>query len=279
MAGLVSSTAACSPPDFAGARPPSPEGRDQRGLHPFSSPSCEGRPLRRAFRRLLPFHDVAIGHAVIARAPVGGAACRIGLVEMAQDQTGLDERLHVARQGPVPVPDADAAPRHPFGAVVEIVADHEARFRRWVVPMAGCGEAVEIDDDEAAAGLEHTGHFTDGCCRVRDVDQREIADDEVKRAVGERQGLGISLTIIAGGIPAPGFRQHRLGWIEADGADAAFLQHAAEAALAAADIEGLAVAAPLDPLQDGPVGHTLAGEIAMLAHVGDPGGRRFSPSL
>ncbi|CAH1666842.1 hypothetical protein CHELA41_22879 [Hyphomicrobiales bacterium] len=274
------SSAACSPPDLAGARPPSPEGRDQRGLHPFSSPSREDlNDPAPALRRLLPFHDMAIRNAAIARAPVGRAAVGVGLVEMAQDEACRDERLHVARQRPVPVLDADATPFHPFGALVEIVADHEAAFQRWVVPGPSGREAVEIDDDEAAAGAENPRHLVDGRCRIRDVDQREIADDEVEHIVGEGERLSPSLPVIALGIAAPCLGEHVFGRVKADGVDAAFAQHAAEAPLAAADIEAVAVATPLDPLKDRPIGHKLPGKVTVLSHIGDPGSSRFIPSV
>ncbi|MEQ9331990.1 hypothetical protein [Thalassobaculum sp.] len=98
-----------------------------------------------------------------------------------------------------------------------------------------------------SAGPQHPHHLGNGAPDGGNVDQGQVADHQVEAGVGEVQRLGP--------------------------------QHPAEPALAAADVERGPEAAAAYPGQHRPVQHELAGEVAALALVGDPGLCRFRPAV
>jgi hypothetical protein len=63
--------------------------------------------------RLLPLHDVEIGHAAMAGDCLGITADGRGLGKQAKMQPVIEEQRHVGAQGTVPVLDPDAAPGDP----------------------------------------------------------------------------------------------------------------------------------------------------------------------
>ena len=57
----------------------------------------------------------------------------------------------------------------------------------------GVGGEGELEDDEAAAGLEDAGEFVDGFAPVGDVSDAEGDGEDVGGGVGERKGEGVAL--------------------------------------------------------------------------------------
>jgi uncharacterized membrane protein (UPF0136 family) len=98
--------------------------------------------------RLLPLHQDEPRNAPVTSPSLTAAAGWLRFTEVAQAEPLFEQQRHVAAERPVPVLYPDAAPRHPFGPVGQIVIDTEARFG-VVRPSAADGggvEAVEIGD-------------------------------------------------------------------------------------------------------------------------------------
>lgn len=109
---------------------------------------------------------------------------------MGELEAGGEEGAEVGAEGAVVIDDADAAVFGPHGAFVEVVVDGvvEAGAVFVLNPAgfaAGGVEAIEIGDEEAAAGLEDAGHFVDGGMEVADVDEGEVADEEMEELIGK----------------------------------------------------------------------------------------------
>ena len=90
---------------------------------------------------------------------------------------------------------------------------------------------------QPTARREDAGGLAHGDRHVVDVHEAVVGDDEVEGAVVERQGLGGTHDIAAGGVGLPGGAHERRRRVEAGHAMAARDQVAGDAALAAADLE------------------------------------------
>jgi hypothetical protein len=139
--------------------------------------------------------------------------------------------------------------------------------------------AGKIGHQQRAAGPQHPRHLGHGPRHVVDIDQHQIGDDEIGRAIRQRQPLGEPVAVVAAGIARHRRLAQRPRRLDADRDHAQLPQPAAEPPLAAADIDRRRKPAPLDPRQHRRIQHPPPRHVAMLAHVGDPGRRRFVPAI
>ena len=93
-------------------------------------------------------------------------------------------------------------------------------------------------DAEAAAGLEHTSGLAHDASQVVQVHQHHERDDEIARAVLDRQSGGVRLADVKRRIGGPRGLDERGRRVERAHVVAALLQVAGEPTFAAADIEG-----------------------------------------
>ena len=93
-------------------------------------------------------------------------------------------------------------------------------------------------DAEAAAGLEHTSGLAHDASQVVQVHQHHERDDEIARAVLDRQSGGVRLADVKRRIGGPRGLDERGRRVERAHVVAALLQVAREPTFAAADIEG-----------------------------------------
>src|ERR1700757_1458927 len=81
---------------------------------------------------------------------------------------------------------ADSTILDPDGPLLKIIVDWkiEAFASVSLNPATTCRvETVEVRDQKSTAGFQDTGHLGDGRLHVWNVDQREVADDEVEGIV------------------------------------------------------------------------------------------------
>jgi hypothetical protein len=138
---------------------------------------------------------------------------------------------------------------------------------------------VRFANQQGAAGLHHAGHFVDWRLQVGDVDQRQVADDQIERVVLERQALGRRLEIHPTSIARACRGDERRRRIDSDGFDAMGGEHPGEPALAAPDVERGSRRLRERTRKHHRVEHVTAAEVAMSAHVGHPGSRRTLPAI
>jgi len=139
--------------------------------------------------------------------------------------------------------DGDARPAHMLGARFEIMVDGEMEPVAGFIPhpaaavRRGRAETGEIRDEQGPTRRQHARHLPDRPGEVRNVDEAQIADHEIERAIPERQDFRRTDPIVAVRIARPGRRDQRLGRIDADCREAACAQHPAEASFAAAYVQ------------------------------------------
>jgi hypothetical protein len=102
---------------------------------------------------------------------------------------------------------------------------------------AGGGETRQVRDQQRAARLQDPRHLANGGSELGDIDQRDIADDEVEACIFEFELLGAAQPIITERVALPCHIEQRLGRIDAGRGHAGGLQHPAEAPLPATDIQ------------------------------------------
>jgi hypothetical protein len=175
----------------------------------------------------------------------------------------------------MPVLDPDAVPRHPLHELVEIAIYRVMHAAPLLVPDppfcgAGRGEAREIGDQQAAADFEHTRHLPNGGAKIRDVDQREVAHDQVEFLIIERELFRLPDLALPAGIAPSRFRDQGRGRIDADRVYCPLAQRPAEPPFPTAHVEREAKASVVDPAQHGCIEYMLAAPIAALTKRCDP---------
>lgn len=97
--------------------------------------------------------------------------------------------------------DADAVPADPFRALVHIMIDAETLVAVGVrgpsLRLARGIEAGEIGDQQRPLRREDPDHLGDRDADVRNVDQRQVADDEIERPVRTTEHLRATDAIVA----------------------------------------------------------------------------------
>jgi hypothetical protein len=139
----------------------------------------------------------------------------------------------------VPVANADAAPlqdyRHLIGVAVDAMVETGAAF----VPQPSLrgGDKAEICGEEAASLAQNPSAFTYGGPEVGNVDQRQVADNQVEALRFEGQRLADASYVDAARVPHTRAFDQRLRRVESRTQRTALREKAAEAALATAEVE------------------------------------------
>ena len=173
------------------------------------------------------------------------------------------------------IDDADAAPFGPEVALFEIVIDRIVfEFAAEAAHPTSLGasrvEAVAIGDEQCAARLQHPRHLSDWRADLRHVEQAKIADHKVKARVAYRQRIAARFDINTARIALACMLKQRACRIDAGAGNASGAEHAAEAALAAADIQHRLRLCRQRARRHYWIEHIPAPEIAVLSHVRDP---------
>lgn len=127
--------------------------------------------------------------------------------------------------------------------------------------------------------MQNLPGLQDGPSDVWDVDQAQIADNQVEGLIRQLQHLRPADAVIAPRIPLASVLDQALGRVDSDGPDPLRLQHPAEPALTTADIEGRLEAVAFDPGEQRGAQGEPAAEVTMLADVLDPGRSRFLSTI
>ena len=206
----------------------------------------------------------------------GVAGYRSGLREKRQLQAAFEEGRHVGGKRPVPVLDAYSRPFEPEWKFFEVTIDGKVKMAPFGIfhpPPIGSGrrEAGEICDQQRAAGFQNPGHLADRRSEIDDIDQREVADNQIEAGRLEFKLLGIAGPVVAGWIALPCHLEQLTGRIDPGRSHAGGLQHPAETALAAAHIQRTPEPACRHAAEHDRIEHVLAAPISALAHGVDPG--------
>ncbi len=233
-----------------------------------AAPAGRCRSTRRSDRD----QRAGFSHSIIrnhARACSGDlrriAALRHRLVEVPQDQSLPQQETHGERERPVPVVDADAVPLRPFRPLLQVAVDPEAPVAVGILgPAAGGREAVELAIRRVPPGASirpsrGSPRECQGCRSASGSSPRDRRPR--RRRARPRRGPGGRCRRIAVAGPA----QQGVGRVDPDAGDPEFLHPAAEAALAAADIERPAKAPSPEAVEHRGIEHAGAAEITRLA--------------
>src|ERR1017187_7097429 len=180
--------------------------------------------------------------------------------------------------------DADIPILDPHRAFLKIIVDRIVKaLAGAALNPAGVGarrvETVEIGDQESTAGIEDARHLGDGRADVGNIDQGQIAYDEVEGIISKRQTLGRRFEICAARIARAGGSNQRGRRIHANDVYAMQLEHAAEAAFAATYIQRFLGRPREGAGKHDRVEHVASSEVAMFAHIRDPSIRRRLPAI
>src|SRR5579883_1548073 len=105
----------------------------------------------------------------------------------------------------MPIFDSDARPFEPEGKLLEVAIDRKVQplpFGILHPPLLGArgSEARKVREQERAARLQHPRHLSNGCSEIGDVDQRDIAHDEIEASIPEVELFGAPEPVVAGPI-------------------------------------------------------------------------------
>src|SRR5260370_37060152 len=139
------------------------------------------------------------------------------------------------------IPHADSTILDPNGALLKIVVDWKIQvFASLPLTPATTRrvETVEIRDQNRTAGIQHTGHLQDGRLHVWNVDQGQVANDEVESIVVKWKTFCFCFEIRTLRIASASGSKQRGRRINACDPYTMRFEHAAEAAFTTAYIKG-----------------------------------------
>src|SRR6185369_4861425 len=117
---------------------------------------------------------------------------------------------------------------------------------------------------------EHTAHLADCPSEIADVDKSEVTDDQIEAFSLKLELLGVAEAIIPQWIALPRFFQQRRRRVQADRQYPCRSHDSAEAAFAAADVEGIYKTASRDAAEHDRIDDVFSTPISAFANGGDP---------